>query len=249
MTPSPQRRGAIVRIFKASGSRTAKTWVNTYEIVEGAGEGSIITTTGQTIDSLTARLIITKIANAEKLLHSNNIYFVRGTCSTYVADSDPYDPNALVTIDLAGTGTGWQETPESGVDIDVVLNVKRTANHGKSGKLQYRGAVAKGEIQKVGNDWALIPNAPAYERFEDYFDAMADVVAPGSVEWRLALIHGKLVKTVVPAQNGPTGLTVLKRTYIAPFIARDVASLVLGGVSESKSNHKYFDVSPQNKNG
>jgi hypothetical protein len=229
-----------VRIFKSWDTAANKNWVNTYEYSDGSATG--------TGDPAALSSVVDALVTAERSIHLNRVQFNRYTISTWLPDSQPYSPQALVTVPLGLTGN-VDPTANSDFaieDLRIVLRVDRRATHGRPGKLFYRGCLMESAVRTSGGRMALDTNADAplvgrLNAFRQMFglDGGGVPMAPGN--YALAMVSGTLQKAVVPATSGTVNYTRIKRTYVAPFSVRQVSAIVPIGPTILSNDHRYFD--------
>jgi len=140
------------------------------------------------------------------------------TISTWAADSHPYNPASFVTVpkNYAGARPIGIGTP---ADLRTVLYVKRLAESGRIGRIFFRGCLLIGDLTSAGGEWAL-SDLSTMEGLHD------DALATGEI-----------------AQFWVTGEQLLKLSLIGESgLTREIENHVVGGTTQVKLNHKYFDV-------
>jgi hypothetical protein len=140
----------IIRIYKGWGSAQARSWANSYELIQSGGAPS-----ENGLRDAAAALI-----DYERDFHLSDIYFDRCTVSTWTPDSRPYDPEAFVTIPIGANGrsvAGLGGDAESPCDLRVCLKVAYGARSGRQGFRLYRGCLRERDVFTVGGDYAISP--------------------------------------------------------------------------------------------
>lgn len=233
---------AIIRIFKAYGSPQNKPWVNTYEVgVPGTTPLAL-----ESVDPAMAADAINTIVTAERILHMNTVHFIRATYSTWAADSQPYDPDALFTQPLSVTGNRIPSnaTDKNVLDRRMVLIVNRQGTTGRPGRIFYRACLDEVDIANEGGYDILDTAAPIKTAFTAYTAEMISLIGGGDNN-SLAMIGGTLSSEMVTRTRRVAGVLVTeqvaRRKYVAPFRVRAISQLVLGGVTTVQDNHAYFD--------
>lgn len=227
-----------VRIFKSYGSPANHQWLNTYELNDG---GPVVEAATDPSLFLTAALAI---VNAERLMHYDSIYFNRVTISTWQPDSQPYNPDNLVTVPLGSQGAisvaaGGGEPAT--LDLRIVLWVARVAAHGKPGRIWYRLPLNEAWIENQGGKIRLSTVFPTSTTFTPYRNALLPYMAGGASSIKLSLIGGTLQKAVVPTTEGGLAHTKIKRTYVSPYHIRTLTDVVLQGATMRQTDNAYFD--------
>ncbi len=138
-----------IRIYKEySGIQ----WANTYEF-RVRDENPITYTQLLTVANT--------IAATETAFHLSYVNFPRIVVSTYVPDSEPYNPNAFVTfypVGLTGTRTIVGGLSEA-MPLHVAVYARFNAVTGRSGRKFYRGVLTESDCSFSGNTYVLRPLA------------------------------------------------------------------------------------------
>jgi hypothetical protein len=126
-----------VRTYKTvPGAQIA--WANTYEL--------IVDDESQDVNEVTTRLgnLRNAFVTLERGLLNVSYTLDRIIISSYVADSQPYDPFTFVseTIGLPGQFTSGSNPL---VPLQLCVLVKRLTNFGRQGNILYRGIVTRNE--------------------------------------------------------------------------------------------------------
>lgn len=234
-----------IRIFKSYLSRENKTWVNSYEVGYGdIPDGSGFTALGEgTLSTSLATSAIDQIVAFEKAIHLPAVQFIRAVASTWVPDSDPYNPFNLMTMELGGWGER-EATGDETDDIDLrnVVKIERRGATGKAGEVEYRGCLEKADVENSGGRWELAGTSPFLAELDVALGSFTTLLSPGEPEEpRMILVGGTLHKELVEKVTGGLTETVVKRTYIAPWHVRKVISMAYHGVGVRKQDNKSFD--------
>jgi hypothetical protein len=151
----------------------------------------------------------------------NYVYVDEATVSSWVPDSHPYNPLGFATVTYNQLGL----TP-LGVKLPVALRqtlfVKRSVDTGLQGKLFLRGALSNEDLAYGDGEWQLAdPSGMATD--------LATAVGSNGVD---AYLGGVTSPGYGLCMMGADGAT------------RFLNGLVIGGTSDVKLNHKYFDRTP-----
>jgi hypothetical protein len=133
------------RVYKQS---LGYLWANNYEI-EATQD---ITNPATSLEFLASRLV-----ELERNLHLSGAVIDRVTISTYVPDSQPYNPNTLAVFPFSvpGVRTG----PGSAVALETCLFVRRNVVFGRDGRLLYRGCLTDQQVSASSFRAVLLPSA------------------------------------------------------------------------------------------
>ncbi len=135
----------VAKIYKSLGGRAARgQWSNSYEFESANTIGS---------PELDAEVDV--IVAFERSLHTNAVHFMRAVVSTFAKEGRAGNPQAVRVRELPGVGTvAGSIGTEGGTNIlpaEVVLEVKRIAATGRTGRLLYRGCLTEEMAQTMGN--------------------------------------------------------------------------------------------------
>lgn len=164
------------------------------------------------LESLAAGLVLFE---SELLL---NLYRIdQVTISTWLPDADPYNPMSFVTLPDATEG---QRAVGIGTpaDLRTTMYIKRTVESGRIGRIFLRGSLLVGDLTSFAGEWALA----------DY-SAMASNVA--------SAVSGGGLGSNFEGGSGNPKLALIG----AGQVTRQVQGFLLGGTTQVKLNHKYFD--------
>lgn len=123
----------VYRITKSLAANPERRWANSYEF--------IAVEAGSTSDLLT---LMTTIINFEATMSLATTRFERGTVSTWVADSHPYDPTAFLSTTL--TASGVQTDTGNGLNLQTCLSVARDVIGGRVGHLFLRNFLRESDV-------------------------------------------------------------------------------------------------------
>jgi hypothetical protein len=123
-------------------------WANNYEVEA---------TQDITNPSTSLEFLATRIVELERGLHLSGIVIDRVAISTYVPDSQPYNPNTLAvfpfSVNATRTGTG------SALPLEMCLFVRRNVVFGRDGRLLYRGCLTDTQVSTSSLRAILLPAA------------------------------------------------------------------------------------------
>lgn len=120
------------RVYKFFGGYS---WANNYE-VQAVND---IPDPTFALQELADRLVA-----LERALHLSFIVIDRVVVSTYVPDSQPYNPNALATFSY--NQNGQRNVSGDVLPLEACLYVRRVTYFGRNGRLLYRGALAEADV-------------------------------------------------------------------------------------------------------
>jgi hypothetical protein len=137
-----------VRVYKQC---LGYLWANNYE-VEATQD---IANPSTALEFLAARIV-----ELERGLHLSGVIIDRVTISTYVPDSQPYNPNTLAVFPFSvpGTRTG----PGSALALEMCLFVRRNVTFGRDGRLLYRGCLTDQQVSSSSLRAVLLPTAVTF---------------------------------------------------------------------------------------
>lgn len=229
---------ATVRVFMTWRSTSARQFANVFEFVGPngmSGEQSPITAYDAAADACVAALrAITRV----------DVKFDRVVSSTWLAESGEYDPSRERSRPLGTTGNVADDVDAATVDLRNVLRIDRRAATGRTGRLFIRGYLAETFIQARSGrvEWATgYPDSSVLTHFTNFVAALAPFHGAGTNTVRLSLIGGTLHREVVSVTTRGLTHSVIRKTYIAPYIAREVTELVMMGPTMLADDHAYFD--------
>jgi hypothetical protein len=137
-----------VRVYKQS---LGYLWANNYE-VEATQD---IANPSTALEFLASRIV-----ELERGLHLSGAIIDRVAISTYVPDSQPYNPNtlAIFPFSVPGTRTG----PGSVLALEACLFVRRNVIFGRDGRLLYRGCLTDQQVSSSALRAVLLPAAVTF---------------------------------------------------------------------------------------
>jgi hypothetical protein len=122
-------------------------WANNYEVEA---------TQDITNPSTALEFLATRIVELERGLHLSGVVIDRVAISTYVPDSQPYNPNTVAvfpfSVNANRTGQGTAQP------LEMCLFVRRSVAFGRDGRLLYRGCLTTAEVSS-GNLRAFLTPA------------------------------------------------------------------------------------------
>jgi hypothetical protein len=88
--------------------------------------------------------MVDRLVVLERLLHLRDVIIDRAAVSSYVPDSQPYDPDTLTTFpySLPGQRSASGEV----LPLELCLFIRRNVNFGRDGRLLYRGCLTEGDM-------------------------------------------------------------------------------------------------------
>lgn len=168
--------------------------------------------TSEDLDSLMEGLILFETTLLLNLYKVDQV-----TISTWLPDGTIYNPMSFVTNPRNDPGLRPLGIDKP-VDLQTCLFIKRTVESGRIGRIFLRGSLVVGDLTAVAGQWALADSA-----------SMAAEVAGAVTDSALA--------SNFEGGAGNPHLALIG----AEQVTRQVQGFVLGGVSQVKLNHKWFD--------
>lgn len=149
------------------------TFVSTYEF-----------TTDTPISSVAGKDLIQAVCLAEAIVLAAQVEFTSGVISTWIADSEPYNPDNLIVKALSGTGLR-AAAEDAMADRNLVYKITREPEFGKAGVVNLRGALLDTDVQTEGAHSILVGDSPLNSfdgtAFDEYrtnlFDAFSNASA------------------------------------------------------------------------
>lgn len=203
-----------VRIYKYIAGRPDLKWANSYElraVDEDVAAGS----------AEVAANVVRSLIDWEQRFHLSDVVFDRGVFSSYVPDGQPYNPASFLTV-TDGTSRGAISAGSGGLGLQVCLLVRKDVLFGRTGRNLYRRALREVDVNAVGGDFALEPEAAGN---------ISTLLNSGSPESPSLL-----------ANLTAYGLQlVLAKGAPSPDNVRSVLGFTVAGVSVKAYNNRYFD--------
>jgi len=184
------------RVYKQFGGYA---WANNYEIQATQD----ITNPATSLENLAIRL-----QQLEVNLYYTYVIIDRITISTYVPDSQPYNPNTLATFPFSVPGT--RTLSSDATPLEICLFVRRNTVFGRDGRLLYRGCLNESEVGTLGLRPVLTSSAVSF-----YQSIITNWSTVGlGAEWRFVLASGAPIPTNIrPVSN----LQVSEKVVIKKF--------------------------------
>lgn len=154
----------------------------------------------------------------ERHYHFSTTVFDRYIASTWEPDSAPYNPINFITVTIGLLGMATP--PATPVGLTTCLHLARNVSYGRVGHLFYRNVLGEGDIE-----------APS---------GRSVLTDPGGQAVTLAL-HETSVDMLDMYGDPPDsafGLVMIDKTA---NVVRPVQNLVVKGVSQVKSDHKWYN--------
>lgn len=174
------------------------------------------------IDYDGVQAVFQPIVDAWQAIHLPVVEFLQYSVSTYVQDSEPYNPNSFVTVPLDFRGTRVLSNAQPLADNECYFIRKQPAS-GRVGKIYLRGVLAETDVE-VRSDGKFVLSA-------------ASPLRPAGAEWTAFLAElspflnsQALTRMVMASTNGEGFPTV-----------RSVNTLVPSGVKDVNTNHKWYN--------
>lgn len=208
--------GFVFTIVKSLVANPAVRWRNTYE--------AFFTDGGEPLSSVLLDLA-GKLLNFEQQLHLTGVQFVQTTISTYLPETEDYDPESFVTIphpaDTIGERTIGASQP---LDLTAAFYVRRQVPTGRQGKLFYRGVLGENDVE-----------APAGRMRLTSVSSMQSLVDT-------ALSSSGLNEHLYPLSTGNLMLSMTSTLKSGSVIHRQVSGLVAAGATRVSNDHRWYDV-------
>lgn len=174
------------------------------------------------IDSPVIQEIADSMVAGLQEIYLNNVFIDRVAVSTWVADSEPYDPGTVRSISYGVSGLRPFLLTNPVAD-DLTLFIRKGSSEGRNGKMQLRGTLTIADVTSESGSWVIEPLA-----LSDYLsnvEAMATIF--GSVN-NPVMIGVSLLDTVYPAVGAGVKQVPVKVYSETPYI-RFVESFTLVG--------------------
>jgi len=208
--------GFVFTIVKSLVSNPAVRWRNTYE--------AFFTDGGEPLSSVLLDLA-EKLLDFEQQLHLSGVQFVQTTISTYLPETDDYDPESFVTIphpaDTVGGRTIGQSQP---LDLTAAFYVRRQVPTGRQGKLFYRGVLGENDVE-----------APAGRMRLTNITGMQSLVDT-------ALTSSGLNEHLYPLSTGNLMLSMTSTRKDGSVMHRQISGLLAAGATRVSNDHRWYDV-------
>lgn len=182
-----------------------------------------------TVESPEMTSVCDELVNGIKEILLANVVIDRVVVSTWVADSDPYDPEALRTISYGVMGArGFTLTAP--VADSLTLFIRKDVGSGRTGKIQLRGTLLNAQLDSDSGEWTIITaDVDNFEGFvDDFWTGASAIETP-------ALIGLVLLSTTYPATAAGVKQVPVK-VYSATPIIRAVNVFTLVGPRERQVN-------------
>jgi hypothetical protein len=134
-----------VRVYKRYAGFS---WANNYEVEATQDIAN---------PSTALEFLATRVLELERGLHLSGIVFDRVAISTYVPDSQPYNPNTVAVFPFSLNGTRVGQG--SALPLEACLFVRRNVVFGRDGRLLYRGCLTDTQVSTSNLRSVLLPSA------------------------------------------------------------------------------------------
>lgn len=163
--------------------------------------------------SLAAKIVI-----FEKTFAFNTTQYLRAIIATWQADSVPYDPDNFISSGL--TASGELTSGANAVALTQCLHVLRQAPTGRTGHIFFRNCLEESQVQAPAGR-SVLNDRPAHQT------AINDALGESDLESYIGVgAAGGLHMCLIDAEGG---------------IVRPVLSLAVKGVSQVKTDHKWYN--------
>jgi len=184
------------RVYKYN---TGFSWANNYEIQA-------------TVDipdpEFALQELSDRIVALERALHLNLVTIDRVTISTYVPDSQPYNPDTLATFPY--NQLGQRSVSGDILPLEVCLFVRRSVDFGRDGRLLYRGCLGEVDVATTSMRMGLMTSAINF-----FQGAITSWYQQGlGQNWRFVMASGNPNPTII---RPVIGLAVSDRVVFKKF--------------------------------
>lgn len=142
----------VARIYKRLTTNPDQVWVNTYEMVARVGAADGITASRNALGAL---------VDWEQRFHLQTVQFYRSVMSTWLPDSEPYNPYNLLVDDFDPVSGARVVGTNDPMALNVGLSVRRDVLAGRQGRAFYRGVLTEGDVIAPAGSYVLTPEARA----------------------------------------------------------------------------------------
>jgi hypothetical protein len=202
-------------VFKNWLSTGGKGWVNSYEAYSNVALN---------IEDPGLFAMANDLAQAERQIHTTQVFVDRVVISTWGPDSTPYNPTRLRVVPISENGL---RIPSAGdrLDLNAVLNVRREVEYGRSGKLAFRGVLTEDDVTASASGfWQLNPTSgvgPAGATWGAYTNLISSYLADTGAQLYLAMLG---------FAGNPPGITPRAIIGHTPY-----------GAGFNRMNHRHYD--------
>lgn len=158
----------------------------------------------------------------------DNVIIDRAVWSTWVPDSEPYDPEAVRTIPIGLPGDR-SFTLTSPVDDDLAFLIRKTVESGKAGRIYLKGALLTANVTAEGGAWTLVDGV--VDEFDTWTAGLASALGQ---EIPCCLVGVALVSITYPATAAGVK-QVPVRVYESEPTIRQVVGLVAVAPTERQA--------------
>jgi hypothetical protein len=206
MTLSVITEGEVLTV-RSYKQFTGFSWANNYE-VEATQD---IANPATALENLALR-----IANLERGLHIEGITIDRVTISTYVPDSQPYNPNTLATFPLSILSN--RPAVSEVLPLEMCLFVRRNTVFGRDGRLLYRGCLTENDMG--ASAFRPLLTSPAVTNLQGVITSWASIGL--GAEFRFVMASGFPVPTSVrPVVNLQVSEKIVVKKYNNRYFRRN----------------------------
>lgn len=213
------------RVFSSRADQPDVEWNNSFELSSGEAP----------FDSAELENHATNLNAFIATLSLSTVIVKRVVISTWVPDSEPYNPDNLKTVDFFTVGAASPGSEEKEA-TDTVLKLKRSVDYGRSGKLELRYCLTDSMVDTNSGTPALTSTGRTtlVTRLGIAVISLADTMGV------MVLAGVSQIDKIYEA--APAGTKqVVRREYSKVPHVRSVKQFVLNGVGRRDPNNKYFD--------
>jgi hypothetical protein len=182
-------------------------WANNYEVEATQNISNPATA---------LEFLANRIAFLERDLHLSGIVIDRITISTYVPDSQPYNPSTLATFPLSMLCT--RPASFEVLPLELCLFVRRNTSFGRDGRLLYRGCLTENDMAAAG--FRPLITSSAVSSFQSIINSWQSIGLGN--EFRLVMASGfPNVTTVRPVNNLQVSEKIVVKKYNNRYFRRN----------------------------
>jgi len=182
-------------------------WANNYEVEATQNISNPATT---------LEFLANRIAFLERDLHLSGVVIDRITISTYVPDSQPYNPNTLATFPLSMLCA--RQGPSEVLPLELCLFVRRNTSFGRDGRLLYRGCLTENDMTAAG--FRPLITSSAVSSLQSIINSWQSIGLGN--EFRLVMASGfPNVTTVRPVNNLQVSQKIVVKKYNNRYFRRN----------------------------
>lgn len=168
--------------------------------------------------------LLQALEDALAALLLDNVFIDRTVISTWIPDSDPYDPEALRVYSHGVFGTNVFVGTDP-VDDDLVVFIRKNVASGRTGKIQLRGAMVVTNLSTEAGSWVF--TSASRTQIQGDLDVYSGLV----LSYPMRIVGVSLLDTIyhAAAEGVPQ---VVEKVYSETPIGRTVQGFTLIGPTE-----------------